>query len=546
MSFLRTASLAVVSACALALAGCPSPPPGGDGGTDAGSGPDSGPALDGGTDAGPSVDSGSDSGSELDSGSDSGAPPDSGPTCMCPPPEEPCRVPSCMGETCVFLVAPDGTACGPARSCVGGTCVHMPACGDGHREPAGPDREGCDDGNLELGDACDESCAPTVLLVASRTGQEDRPAGGAAAVAADDAGGLLFTWVSIDGTTVEPTHRVLAARFTAAGVRVGTDIELEAGIPLGEPTRPTVAGLGTGWVVVWRSPFAEGASADLGGIAHRLVRTDGTLGPRRAANQTTRLDQLDPRVARVEDGYAVVWTDTASRAGDAGLGVRYRVFDRLGGARTDELVLATTTSGTQSMPAIASSGTRWVATWADASAGAGTSVVRMRRFDGITALDASDLLVSSRTAGTPSVARGASSTVIAFTDRELELRGTIAVVEVADGATPDPAATPTLLMGETMMGAPPTVDDRPAIAGHPEGGWAVVWETASSPVGARLALAMGVTSVPELPDLAGALVSGRQSQVGIAATSRGLWVTWSDDAVSDARRAFAAYLLPWE
>ncbi|HJL00769.1 MAG TPA: hypothetical protein RMI29_05135, partial [Polyangiaceae bacterium LLY-WYZ-15_(1-7)] len=136
-----------------------------DGGVDGG-------AADGGLDA--TVDGGpSDAGADAfvpapDGGSDAG--PSCGPCEVPPGMDGECVADAyCLDGACVQDLEPDGVACGelvggtPAGVCVMGTCRPR-GCGDGYREPGptatepdAPAREGCDDGNLEAGDACSPS-----------------------------------------------------------------------------------------------------------------------------------------------------------------------------------------------------------------------------------------------------------------------------------------------------------------------------------------------------------------------------------------------------
>jgi hypothetical protein len=101
---------------------------------------------------------------------------------------------SCEAGT---LPVPDETACSSGHACFEGACLPISGtCGDGVRNAAASPREGCDDGYQDAGDACDATCEPTALTIASRTGLEDRPAAQLPAMAEDGTGRLLFVWLS--------------------------------------------------------------------------------------------------------------------------------------------------------------------------------------------------------------------------------------------------------------------------------------------------------------------------------------------------------------
>ena len=337
-----------------------------DGGVDGGAA-DGG--VDGGVDGGPS-DAGVDAFVPApDGGSDAG--PSCGPCEVPPGMDGECVADAyCLDGACVQDVEPDGVACGelvggaPAGVCVMGTCRPR-GCGDGYREPGptatepdAPAREGCDDGNLEAGDACSPSCEPTLTLVSGDPEGLWEPVipQQVPVLAADGAGRLLAVWLETEGVPIA----IRAQRFTPGGVPVGDVLTIEE-----RGVVPTVAGLDAGgWVVGYygdRRVLGDSSNDPLA----RLVAVDGTVGPERvlAADRTNR--QEDVRLASLEGGFIAVWEEhmPATRGWTA---VVARLFDAAGAPRTGDRVLSDPSENRRQYLSVASDGPAWLVAWSEA------------------------------------------------------------------------------------------------------------------------------------------------------------------------------------
>lgn len=276
-------------------------------------------ASDGGAETG--RDAGFDSGRDVDVGMDTGGPDtsfdagtDTGPTCECPA-STLCLAQACIDGACVATPEPAGTVCGemplgvPEGVCLEGACV-MRGCGDGYREPGpvvdeAPAREGCDDGNLLDGDACSPTCEPTLYAAIPGDDSSDvipQLRGQRPALAVDDSGRVLATWLEAQFPTSSEEYVVLARRFTPEGVAVGDVIELVRGVGA---SLPVPVGLGEGWAVLH-----ESSTVGLDGIVFRRVQVDGSVGAPRLVPGTGAASS--PFATRHGDGVLTVWTRSVS------------------------------------------------------------------------------------------------------------------------------------------------------------------------------------------------------------------------------------------
>lgn len=463
---------------------------------------------------------------------------------------------SVTSASCAAL--PDATACESTGQCFQGICISPSGvCGDGVRDWEGAAREGCDDGyTTPVADACDSTCHPTALVIASREGLDDLPAAGAPSVAEDGSGELLFVWLAqriVDGET---TRDLVARRYSSAGVpRDEAPLVLELDVGVSQPIRPSVAGLASGWAVTWRSRRVEtGALASEGGIALRIVpRAGDTLGAVRQVNTTVLLDQLDPRVAVLSTGLVVVWTDLSTEVSTGDL--RMRFLSASGAPSSAELRVATDDVGDQSSPFIVARGDAaslqedWAVAWTTAPTDVeALPEVRMRRFQDRTALDASDIPLSHFWGSGVTLSAASTGIWAAWTSRAVDTRGDIAVRFVGDGSVaPDPSD---LLVSHHTAGGTGAhaIDELPAIAAFPRqaaSGYVVAYETSASVGGGRLATSTGLTLPAEATSLAALLESG-QGSFSMLPTRRGLWLTWADPSLTFATNAFVAYLMPWD
>lgn len=454
---------------------------------------------------------------------------------------------SCLGTN--GLPLPDGTSCAAGNECFEGLCSGIGStCGNGVRRTTSP-REGCDDGYTNDGDACSATCTPTAMVVAGRDGMEDRASAGVPTMAIDGTGRVLFAWLAERLVAGDPVHDLVARRYSSAGVALdASPFVLEADVGPPSHTRASLTGMADGWAVTWRSPRIEGAVASEGGIALSVVPREPGAAPSspRRVNETTLYDQLDPSVAFLDGSLVVVWVD---RNDGVSGHLRMRTSDTSGRPTGHELAVATDEWGDQSEPFVlaradaASPDTTWAVAWTTQDAALGElPEVRLRRFDGTTALDAADVHGSHEWGSSPSLASTSGGLWLAWTSRSIDSRGDIVVRYIGDASTPTDDSDVIVHVGTSAT------EDHASIAAFPLGGssgYVIAYDTNATIRGARFEAGGAVTLPPEGADLSALLESG-QSRVTLVPSVRGLWASWSDPTIhTTATSALVGYLLPW-
>jgi cysteine-rich repeat protein len=459
---------------------------------------------------------------------------------------DPCQIIAGCEPACTVTTLHDGSACGAGGVCFSGTCrTSAGICGDGFLSPELG--ESCDDMNVDPGDACSSTCEPTILQVEYTMGESDTPTAQVPAVAADGAGDLLFVWLAQrPGDFGEDDVSIFGRRYTAAGVAIDVDpFVFDGGFGVGSPVVPAVAGLASGWVVTWQSSSIDSSSDP--GIAYRILTHDGTLRSRRHANTVELFDQTDPSVVAIASGFVIVWSDTSAELPRHN--VRMRAFDGTGSPTSMELP-ATTTTAMDQVNAFAAARyldgaltDTWGLVFTDSS---GPEVrVRMRRYDGVTPLDATDFDVAAERGSTATLAFGDDEAYVAW-----EHIYDVHARRIADGTTPTDDTDVDVYDTPLAAGMRFTTDEEPSIAGFPFGGsdgYVVVWHTDSrvdSAPGGRMAASAGVVLPASAADIA-LVLRGRAREMSLSPTPRGLWFTWADAMVATPATV-AAYLLPWE
>lgn len=224
---------------------------------------------------------------------------------------------------------------GVPDECIG---VTEAICGDGCRVLA----EECDDGNLLDGDACSANCVVQDLLaeppapvtggptIASRTqGLGPHP------ISASESG-LTSVFLNLD--TQPPT--LAAKRFSASGVRSGTEVVLGIGSTATLMANPVVADLGAGRAVVAWSDFDHDGD-ELGVALQYLDFSTGSASSVSFANVTRELSQLDPDVIRTDSGFVVAWMDEANASTAPDLRFRRFAVDGTPSDAADQALAAT-------------------------------------------------------------------------------------------------------------------------------------------------------------------------------------------------------------
>ena len=172
---------------------------------------------------------------------------------------------------------------------------------------------------------------------------------------------------------------LLPAAAAAEPPRAGAEIAVNTYTP-SDQTRPDVAVDGAGrFVVVWESQGQDGNQA---GIFGQRYRADGApLGAEFQVSTFTGASQTAPRVSANANGrFTVVWT-SAGQDG-AGEGVFGRVYNAAGTAVGGEFAVNAYTTGNQSAPVVdVGPAGQIVAAWASDGPDGSSLGVRARRFD---------------------------------------------------------------------------------------------------------------------------------------------------------------------
>ena len=458
-------------------------------------------------------------------------------TCL---PSALCLEASCVDEVCVQTPVADGLECGEVvnpRVCAAGVCVRR-TCGDGYREPGpAPAREGCDDGNALDGDACSSLCEPTVLRLEGG-GDPDlvtEPTAAGPAAAVDGEGRLLVVWKRVRVSEAE----VVALRLDAAGspLEGGSPLVVDPLVASTGRTDPVVAGLPSGWVVVWTSA----RDADSEEVLFRLVRPDGTLGPEQRANTQRGGAQAHARVVGLSDGFVVAWEEPWERIDDRGRGLRARVFSATGAARTEELLPATSRLADQGRPSLASEGDRWLLLWLHADRFTpDPPTVQGRRFEGSRALDATQFAVSLQ-AGLEAAASslGAGEWAIGWSSAAADLPGDIRYRLLGPGPAGETAGTET-----AFTSIPMHAERRPAVTSFGGGDLLLAWEDETA--GVDFGSAMGTPLPAEALELASLLAAERASAITLVHSDRGVFFVWARRPSGSPWPGLGVYLLPYD
>jgi hypothetical protein len=143
---------------------------------------------------------------------------------------------------------------------------------------------------------------------------------------------------------------VYAQRYTSSGAKAGTEFLVNT-VKTGDQSRPAVAGLTNGgFVAVWQSNGED--KSGLGIYGQRYTAFGTKSGTEFKINKTTTGHQSLPAVAPLTSGGFVVTWHSAGQDG-SGLGVYAQRYDSAGKAAGSEFKVNKTTAGDQSRPSIA-------------------------------------------------------------------------------------------------------------------------------------------------------------------------------------------------
>ncbi len=166
-------------------------------------------------------------------------------------------------------------------------------------------------------------------------------------VAALADGGFVAAWTSMgqDGSGLG----IYAQRFNTYGAKVGGEFRVNT-TTSGNQTTPSVAVLGTGFVVVWASNQQSQFGFDVYG--QRFNSAGARLGGEFIVNSSRSSNQIQPVAASSSIGFVVAWT-SAGQDG-SGLGVYAQRFNPTGAKLGGEFRVNRTTASNQSEPSLAS------------------------------------------------------------------------------------------------------------------------------------------------------------------------------------------------
>ena len=289
------------------------------------------------------------------------------------------------------------------------------------------------------------------------------------AVAADSAGRFVVVWESYgqDGAF----GSIVARRFGGDGVPIGGEFVVSSSTSEARYTPVVAADAAGGFVVVWVDGSDDGSYTDV--RARRYASDGAPIGAEFQVNAYTEGYQSTPAVAvGAADGFVVTWRSFDQDA--SGYGVFARRFDASGAPAGDELLVNTTRTGSQNLPAVAADGAgNFLVAWQSDLAG-GIGIVA-RRLDPTGVPVGGEIPVSEPAVGErlePAVARGAAgSWVVVWTSDGQDGSGTGVF-----GRRLDAEGAP---LGAEFEVNVTTADsqDEPAISAGADGDFLVVWES---------------------------------------------------------------------
>ncbi|WP_111732385.1 calcium-binding protein [Roseovarius amoyensis] len=182
-------------------------------------------------------------------------------------------------------------------------------------------------------------------------------------------GGFVIIWEDQSSDLAD----IRAQVFAADGTPVGSEFLVNATTVL-QQWNPQITALeGGGFVVTWQDSSFTGGDTSSPGVRAQVFTADGTpVGGELQVNTTTTGGQGTQQITALEGGgFVITWQDLSETGGDtSGAAIRAQVFAADGTPIGDELLVNTTTSGTQAYPEVtALAGGGFTITWTDASSG---------------------------------------------------------------------------------------------------------------------------------------------------------------------------------
>ncbi len=196
----------------------------------------------------------------------------------------------------------------------------------------------------------DGSAAGSAFMVNTTTALDQ----GGASVAALADGGFVVSWHSVNGSWRTDTQAdpIQQQRFDGAGVRIGTEEQVNTD-NVHSKNFPVTTGLADGgWVTVWNSVNQEGASSGWGAYGQRYDAAGHKLNGEFRVNSTVTGDQCNPTVTALADGgFLVAWDSRPGQDG-SGSGVYQQRYDVDGQKVGGEARVNVTTANDQQLPSV--------------------------------------------------------------------------------------------------------------------------------------------------------------------------------------------------
>jgi hypothetical protein len=232
-------------------------------------------------------------------------------------------------------------------------------------------------------------------------------AGGQASssIEAQPNGGYVIVWTDASGVGGDSDGGAIKAQlFDSSGNKAGAEFLVNTNVA-GAQSEPQVAALSSGrFLVTWSDGLGSGGDGSAGAVKAQLFAADGSkIGSEFLVNTATQLLQASPAVTELGNGgFVISWTDFNPASDGSQSSIKAQIYDsqanRLGG----EFIANTTTTTAQTTPAIAPLANGGFAiSWADTSSTGlpGGSDIRLQRFDAAGAKLGGELLVNSSTQG---------------------------------------------------------------------------------------------------------------------------------------------------
>ena len=317
------------------------------------------------------------------------------------------------------------------------------------------------------------------------------------------------------------------------GAIIGTGFVVGSSFPIAALDRrqaePSAVSAGTGWFVIWRDN-SIGLQYPYGA---RIASDGSLLDPDGILLATGNNAQVDAAVARSDDGWLLLWSDSRSVGND----ILAITLDNAGTKLDDSPLVISSASRHQSLPDITFDGSRYVAAWTD-SRGTNRDIFADRiEVDG-QSLDGNGFAVTTGTRDQtlPAVAwSDGSSGLVVWQDRRAGNFDILAAVVADDGS---------VMAGDIAVCDEPSDQIRASVAFDPERSvYLVVWSDRRGGPGDHDIFAARVDTSGNVLDPDGLAVSsatGSQLTPDVAYAGDEFLVVWEDRRVGPGGDIYGA------